>query len=142
MFSGEYCDMFKKKFVTDFVQPFKSSLHIELTIFCFYIFILHTIKICETKYVNFIKWYMLLHGCSLPFIVQVHCSLFPERLLLFSQNSAKYCGVCQLQGNNPKIWIFKFEYFEFATSSDKLLIQQKKLWCSWRFQNNVSTPNL
>ena len=34
---------------------------------------------------------MLFHGCSLPFIVQAHCSLFPERLLLFSQISAKYC---------------------------------------------------
>ena len=34
---------------------------------------------------------MLFHGCSLPSIVQPHCSLFPERLLLFSQISAKYC---------------------------------------------------
>ena len=120
------------------LQPFKSSFHIELTIFCFCIFILHTIKICETKYLNFIKWYMFFHVCSLPFIVQTHCSLFPKRLLLFSQNSAKYCAVCQLQENNPEI----LECFEFATSSDKLLIQQKKLWRSWRFQNNVSTPNL
>ena len=81
---------------------------------------------------------MLFHGCSLPFIVQAHCSLFPERLFLFSQNSAKYCRVCRLQKNNPKI----LEYFELVTSSDKLLIQQEKLWCSWRFQNNVSTLNL
>ena len=34
------------------------------------------------------------------------------------------------------------EYFEYATSSDKLLIQQQKLWCSWGFQNNVAAPNL
>ena len=81
---------------------------------------------------------MLFYGCSLPFIVQAHCSLFPRRLLLFSQDSAKYCGVCQLQKNNPKI----LEYFQFATSSDKFLIQQEKLSCSWRFQNNVSTLNL
>ena len=81
---------------------------------------------------------MLFHGCSLPFIVQAHCSLFPERLLLFSQNSGKYCGVCQLQKNNPKI----LKYFQFATSSDKLLIQQEKPWCSWRFENNVSILSL
>ena len=37
VFSCEFCDMFKNTFVTDFVyvQPFKSSLHIELIIFCF-----------------------------------------------------------------------------------------------------------
>ena len=81
---------------------------------------------------------MLFHGCSLRLIVQALCPLFPERLLLFSQISAKYSGVCQSQKNNPKI----LEYFEYATSSDKLLIQQQKLWCSWRFQNNVSAPNL
>ena len=46
--------------------------------------------------------------------------------------------VCQSQKNNPKI----LEYFEFATSFGKLLIQQEKLWCSRRFQNNVSNPNL
>ena len=44
----------------------------------------------------------------------------------FLQNSAKYCGACQLQKNNSEI----LEYFEFATSSDKLLVQQEKLWCS------------
>ena len=69
---------------------------------------------------------MLFHGCSLPFTVQTHCSMFPKRLLLFSQHSAKYSGVCQSQKNNPKI----LEYFEFDTSSNKLLIQREKLWCS------------
>ena len=81
---------------------------------------------------------MLLHSCSLPFIVQAHCSLFPERVPLFSQNSGKYCDVCQLRKNDQKI----LEYFEFATCSDKLLIEQEKLRCNWRFQNNVSTSNL
>ena len=128
MFSCEFCDIFKIMFVTDvdldlfvYVQPFKSSLHrINYILFC--IFILHTIKICETKYVNFIKWYMLYHNCSLPFIVQAHCSLFPEWLVFFSQNSAKYSGVCQSQKNNPKI----LEYFEFATSSEKFLNSTRK----------------
>ena len=64
---------------------------------------------------------MLFHVCSVPFTVQARCSLFPERLLLFSKISAKYCGVYQLQKNNLKI----LEYFEFATTSDKLLLQQK-----------------
>ena len=72
---------------------------------------------------------MLFHGCSLPLIVQTLCSLLPERLLLFSQISAKYSDVCQSQKNNSK----NLEYFEFATSSDKLLIQQQKHWCSWMF---------
>ena len=81
---------------------------------------------------------MLFHGCSLPLVVQALCSLFPEQLLLVSQISAKYSGVSHSQKNNPKL----LEYFEYATSSDKLLIQQQKLWCSWRFQNNLSTPNL
>ena len=66
------------------------------------------------------------------------CIQWVFTIINFSQNLAKYYGVCQLQKNNPKI----LEYFEFATSSDKLLIQQEKLWCSWRFQNNVSTLNL
>ena len=79
-----------------------------------------------------VPWLFITVHCSGP------CSLLPERLLLFSQNSAKYCGVSQLQKNNPKI----LEYFEFGTSSDKLLVQKEKLWCSWRFQNNVSTFNL
>ena len=81
---------------------------------------------------------MLFHGCSLRLIVQALCSLFPERLLLFSKISAKYSGVCQSQKNNPKI----LDFFEYATSYDKLIIQQQKLWCSWRFQNNVSASNL
>ena len=81
---------------------------------------------------------MLFHGYSLRLIVQALCLLFPKRLLLFSQILAKYSGVCQSQKNNPKI----LEYFEYATSSDKLLIQQQKLWFCWRFQNNVSAPNL
>ena len=81
---------------------------------------------------------MLFQGCSLPFIVQVHCSLFSKGLLLFSKNLAKYCGLCQLQKNNPKI----LEFFELAASCDKLLVQQEKLWCSWMLQNNVSTINL
>ena len=56
----------------------------------------------------------------------------------FSQNSVKYYSLCQLQKNNARI----LEYFEFATTSEKLLVQQEKLLCSWRFQNNVSTLNL
>ena len=74
--------------------------------------------------------------------ITVHCPgllfIVSKRLLLFSQNSRKNCDVCQLQNNNPKI----LEYFELGTSSDKLLIQQEKLWCRWRFQNNLSTLNL
>ena len=56
---------------------------------------------------------MLFHGCSLPLIVQALCSLFPEQLLLFSQISAKYFGVCHSQKNNPKI----LEYFEYTINS-------------------------
>ena len=66
------------------------------------------------------------------------CVQWVFTIINFSQNSAKYCGVCQLQKNNSKI----LGYFEFATPSEKLLVQQEKLWCSWRFQNNVSTLNL
>ena len=58
------------------------------------------------------------------FIVQTHCSLFPERLLLIFQNSVEYSGVCQSQKNNPKI----LEYFEFTTSFGKFLIHQEELW--------------
>ena len=75
-------------------------------------------------------------------IITVHCSgslfIVPQTMLPFSQNSAKYFGVCQLEKNNPKM----LECFQFATSSDKLLIQQEKPWCSWRFENNVSILNL
>ena len=75
-------------------------------------------------------------------IITVHCSgslfIVPQTMLFFSQNSAKYFGVCQLEKNNPKM----LEYFQFATSSDKLLIQQEKPWCSWRFENNVSILSL
>ena len=46
----------------------------------------------------------------------VHCSLFPKRLLLFSQNMPEYSGVCQWQKNNPKI----LEYFEFTASFDSV----------------------
>ena len=79
-----------------------------------------------------VPWLFITFHCSGPFFI------VPKRLLLFSQNSAKYCGVCQLQKNNSKI----LGYFEFATPSEKLLVQQEKLWCSWRFQKNVSTLNL
>ena len=48
------------------------------------------------------------------------CIQWVFTIINFSQNSAKYYGVCQLQKNNPKI----LEYFEFATSSNKLFIQQ------------------
>ena len=92
----------------------------------------------SSKMLHFIKWYMLFQEYSLPFIVQVHSSLFPEWVLLFSQNSEKYCGVYQLQKNNPKL----LEYFEFAASSDELLVQQEKFWFSRGVQNSVSTLNL
>ena len=83
MLSSEYWDIFKNTFVTDLVhvQPFKSSCHIELTIFCFAF--LFSIPLKFAKYVNFIKWYMLFHGWSLSFIVQAHCSLFPKRCFSF-----------------------------------------------------------
>ena len=74
--------------------------------------------------------------------ITVHCSgllfIVPQTTASLFTKFGKNCDVCQLQNNNPKI----LEYFELATSSDKLLIQQEKLWCRWRFQNNVSTLNL
>ena len=80
--------------------------------------------------------------CCSMVVHYFHCSgpLFidPQTTAYLFTKFEKYCSVCQLPRNNPKIW----EYFEFATSSDKLLIQQEKPWCSWRFQNNVSTLNL
>ena len=67
----------------------------------------------------------------------VHCS---DPLFIVPQTIASVFSkfVCQSQKNNPKI----LEYFEFTTSFDKLFIQQEKLWCSWRFQNNVSNSIL
>ena len=75
---------------------------------------------------------------KIGFIVQTHCSLFPERLLLIFQNSVEYSGVCQSQKNNPKI----LEYFEFTTSLASFLFNKKNSGGSWRFQNSASTPNL
>ena len=78
---------------------------------------------------------MVVHYRSL-FRPIVHCS--PNDCFSFHkirQNIAVYV-------NCKRITKKFLEYFEFATSSDKLLIQQEKLWCSWRFQNNVSTLNL
>ena len=78
---------------------------------------------------------MVVHYRSL-FRPIVHCS--PNDCFSFHkipQNIAVYVNCKRI---TKKI----LEYFEFATSSDKLLIQQEKPWCSWRFQNNVSTLNL
>ena len=66
-----------------------------------------------------------------------HCSL-NDCFSFYKIRQTKYCSECQLQKNNPKI----LGNFEFATSSGKLLIQQEKLWCSGRIQNNLSTLNL
>ena len=75
--------------------------------------------------------------------ITVHCSgplfIVPRTTAsLFTKFSKILWCMSIAKKTNRKI----LEYFEFATSSDKLLIQQKKLWCSWRFQNNVSTSNL
>ena len=78
---------------------------------------------------------MVVHYRSL-FRPIVHCS--PNDCFSFhkiQQNIAVYVNCKRI---TKKI----LEYFESATSSDKLLIQQEKLCCSWRFQNNVSTLNL
>ena len=62
------------------------------------------------KMIYVVPWLFITFHCSGPlFIVpQTTASRF-----------TKYSGVCQPQKNNPKI----LEYFEFATSSNKLLIQ-------------------
>ena len=103
MFSCEYCNIFKNAFVAYldlvllvYVQPFKNTLRVELTIFYF--------AYHENLWNKISKFYKII--CVVPwlFIVQAHYSLFPKQLLLFSQISAEYSGVCQSQKNNPKIW--------------------------------------
>ena len=129
----------QNKFVTDpvYVQPYKSSLHIELTICCFaFSFCIPLKSAKRNRGCEICKFYKMIYVVPRLFITFHYSGL----LFIVPRTTAslfiKYCGVCQLQENNPKI----LEYFDFATSSDKLLIQQKKLWCSWRFQNNVSLP--
>ena len=64
-----------------------------------------------------VPWLFIAVHCSGPLFIVSRTTASPFT------NCAKYCGVCQLQKNNPNV----LEYFEFATSSDKLLIQQEKL---------------
>ena len=69
--------------------------------------------------IHVFPWLFIIARCSGPLMIvpRTTASLFTK--------FGKILWLCQLQENNPKI----LEYFEFATSSDKLLIQQKKNSC-------------